>query len=144
MHYVIYVSQAVKPMSNADLESLLSFSRTRNTDKGITGLLIYRRAQESGSGHFIQMLEGDETEVRALYDRIRRDPRHHTILLLREGEIAGRMFSEWAMGFKNVDDELLARLPGHARIGEGSFDPARFQHSNDEALSLLRFFHDAR
>ena len=53
------------------------------------------------------------------------------------------MFSEWAMAFKNVDDSTLAGLPGHARVGATSFDPAVFQHSNDEALKLLKFFHDA-
>lgn len=63
---------------------------------------------------------------------------------LSEGEIEGRMFSDWAMGFKNVDDALFAGLPGHARISEASFEPAAFQHSNDEALKLLKFFHDAR
>jgi NAD/NADP transhydrogenase beta subunit len=51
--------------------------------------------------------------------------------------------SEWAMGFKNVDDAIFAGLPGHARIGEASFDPAAFLHSNVEALGLLKFFHDA-
>ena len=143
MHYVIYVSQADKPMDAAELESLLAFSRAKNTEKGITGILIYRYSRDAGSGHFIQMLEGDEREVRALYEKISHDKRHHTVMLLGEGEIAGRMFSEWAMGFKNVDDTLFAGLPGHARIGEASFDPAAFQHSNDEALKLLKFFHDA-
>ncbi len=57
--------------------------------------------------------------------------------------LKARMFSEWAMGFKNVDDALFAGLPGHARIGEASFEAAAFQHSNVEALKLLKFFHDA-
>jgi len=143
MHYVIYVSQAKKPMTAPELESLLSFSRQKNAEKDITGMLIYRYSKDAGSGHFIQMLEGDEREVRALYEKIGRDKRHHTVLVLGEGEIAQRMFSEWAMAFKNVDDTLFAGLPGHARIGEASFDPAAFQHSNDEALKLLKFFHDA-
>ena len=144
MHYVIYVSQANQPMDAAALESLLSFSRTKNTEKSITGLLIYRYSPSADSGHFIQMLEGDKAEVRALYEKISHDPRHHTVLLLREGEIPARMFSDWAMGFKNVDDTLFAQLPGHARIGADTFDPAAFQHSNDEAIGLLKFFHDAR
>ena len=143
MHYVIYVSAAVKPMDAAELEALLSFSREHNTAKGLTGMLIYRYSRDDDSGYFIQMLEGDEREVRALYDRIRRDKRHHTILTLAEGESDERMFSEWAMGFKNVDDAMFAALPGHARIGAASFDPAAFQHSNAEALKLLKFFHDA-
>ncbi len=144
MHYLIYVSQAKKPMDAAVLESLLSLSREKNAAKGITGLLIYRYSADADKGYFIQMLEGDEREVRALYEKIKRDPRHHTILPLGEGEIEGRMFSDWAMGLKNVDDALFAGLPGHARIGEASFDPAVFQHSNVEALKLLKFFHDAR
>ena len=60
MHYVIYVSQARKPMDAAELESLLSFSREKNAEKDITGMLIYRHATEAGSGHFIQMVEGDK------------------------------------------------------------------------------------
>ena len=144
MHYLIYVSQATKPMDPAALESLLTLSREKNIAKGLTGMLIYRYSTVDDRGYFIQMLEGDERDVRALYEKIKRDKRHHTILPLGEGEIEGRMFSDWAMGFKNVDDALFAGLPGHARIGEASFEPAAFQHSNVEALKLLKFFHDAR
>lgn len=143
MHYIIYVSQAKKPMDTAALEALLSLSRQWNTAQGLTGMLIYRYSTDAENGYFIQMLEGGEREVRALYEKIRRDKRHHTVLTLGEGEIDARMFSEWAMGFKNVDDTLFAGLPGHARIGEASFDPAAFQNSNVEALKLLKFFHDA-
>lgn len=143
MYYMIYVSQARKPMDAAELEVLLSHSRKWNTAKGLTGLLIYRYSTEAESGHFIQMLEGDEREVRALFEKIKRDKRHHTILTLGSGEMESRMFSEWAMGFKNVDDALFSGLPGYARMGEASFDPAAFQQSNAAALDLLKFFHDA-
>lgn len=143
MHYIIYVSQAKRPMDAAALESLLSLSREWNASQGLTGMLIYRYSSDGDNGYFIQMLEGGERDVRSLYERIRRDKRHHTVLTLGEGEIEARMFNEWAMGFKNVDDALFAGLPGHARIGEASFDPAAFRHSNVEALKLLKFFHDA-
>lgn len=143
MHYIIYVSQAKKPMGAAALESLLSQSRQWNTSQGLTGMLIYRYSIDSDSGYFMQMLEGGEDDVRTLFEKIRRDKRHHTVLTLSEGDIEARMFSEWAMGFKNVDDALFAGLPGHARIGEASFNPSAFQYSNVEALNLLKFFHDA-
>ena len=143
MHYIIYVSQAKRPMDGAALEALLLQSRAWNTSQGLTGMLIYRYSADANQGYFIQMLEGGAREVQAVYDRIRHDKRHHTVLTLGEGEIDARMFSDWAMGFKNVDDALFARLPGHARIGEASFEPAAFQHSNVEALKLLKFFHDA-
>jgi hypothetical protein len=143
MHYIIYVSQAKKPMDAAELEALLSVSREWNTSQCLTGMLIYRYSEDADTGYFMQMLEGGKSEVRTIFEKIRRDKRHHTVLTLGEGEIDARMFSEWAMGFKNVDDALFAGLPGHARIGEASFDPAAFQHSNIEALKLLKFFHDA-
>ena len=143
MHYIIYVSQAKRPMDAAALEDLLSLSRKWNTFQGLTGMLIYRYSADADRGYFIQMLEGGASEVRTLYDKIRRDKRHHTVLTLGEGEIESRMFSEWAMGFKNVDDTMFSGLPGHARIGDSSFEPTAFQHSNDEALKLLKFFHDA-
>lgn len=143
MHYIIYVSQAKRPMDAAALEDLLSLSRKWNTLQGLTGMLIYRYSADADRGYFIQMLEGGASEVRTLYDKIRRDKRHHTVLTLGEGEIESRMFSEWAMGFKNVDDTMFSGLPGHARIGDSSFEPTAFQHSNDEALKLLKFFHDA-
>ena len=143
MHYIVYVIQAKKPMDAATLESLLSSSRSWNTKQGLTGMLIYRYSEDADRGYFIQMLEGGQSEVRALFEKIRRDKRHHTVLTLAEGEIDTRMFSDWAMGFKNVDDALFAGLPGHARIGEASFEPAAFQNSNAEALKLLKFFHDA-
>lgn len=143
MHYMIYVSQAKKPMNAVELEQLLLKSRVWNASKSLSGLLIYRYSDEADRGHFIQMLEGEESEVVALYDKIRRDKRHHTILTLSKGNIENRMFSEWAMGFKNIDDVMLAKLPGHARIGDDSFNPAAFQQSNEEALKLLKFFHSA-
>lgn len=143
MHYVIYVSQATRPLNDPALEALLLKSREWNSSQGLTGLLIYRYSLDADKGYFIQMLEGGEREVHTLYDKIRHDKRHHTVLTLGEGEIESRMFSDWAMGFKNVDDALFDGLPGHARIGEASFDATAFQHSNVEALKLLKFFHEA-
>ena len=63
------------------------------------------------------------------------------------GDIIGRIERKGltivALELKNVDDALLAGLPGHARLGDASFDPAAFRNSNVEALNLLKFFHDA-
>ena len=143
MYYMIYVSQAKKPMDKAELEQLLSHSRKWNTTKALTGLLIYRYSAENDSGHFIQMLEGEKETVRALYDKIKSDKRHHTVLVLNDGTMENRMFNDWAMGFKDIDDATFAGLPGHARIGDASFDPAAFQQSNEEALKFLNFFHSA-
>jgi hypothetical protein len=143
MYHLVYVSQAARPMDKAELEAILVPSRAANTRLGITGLLVYRYSSDTDSGHFIQVLEGERSAVRALYDKIVRDSRHHTKIVLGEGEMPARMFAEWSMGFKNVDDTLFATLPGHARLGTASFDPAQFQNSNRSALDLLKFFYEA-
>lgn len=143
MYYLVYVSQARKPMDDATLEAILKVSRDYNSRKEVTGLLIYRYSPDTNSGHFIQMLEGEERSVRALYEKICRDKRHHTKIVLGQGEMPARMFREWAMGFKNIDDKLLAKLPGYARLGEKSFDPNKFSNSNHSALDLLQFFYEA-
>jgi DNA polymerase II small subunit/DNA polymerase delta subunit B len=143
MHYLVYVSQATKPMDDAELEAILDVSRKYNSEQNVTGLLIYRYSPDTKSGHFIQMLEGDKQRVRALYDKIKRDKRHHTKIVLSEGEIPDRLFGEWAMGFKNVDDKLLANLPGYVRLGEASFDVKAFSNSDTSALEFLKFFYDA-
>lgn len=143
MHYLVYVSQAVKPMSVADLDAILAQSRANNPALGVTGLLLYRYSPDTDSGHFIQCLEGEEAAVRTLYETIARDRRHHTKLVLDRGEAAARMFGDWAMGFKNIDDRALAAAPGFARIGEASFAPERFQQPHGKALELLKIFFDA-
>lgn len=143
MFYMIYVSQAKKPMDSFELEQLLIKSRSWNSSKSLTGLLLYRYSLEGKSGHFIQMLEGDKNEVEFIYEKIRVDKRHHTVLVLSAGTSEGRMFSEWAMGFKNIDDHAFERLPGYARVGEETFNIAKFQQSNAEGLKLLKLFHGA-
>jgi hypothetical protein len=130
-------------MDNAALEAILEASRKYNSGRDITGLLIYRYSPDTKSGHFIQMLEGEEQGVRTLYDKICRDQRHHTKIVLGQGEIPARMFQGWAMGFKNIDDKLLTQLPGYARVGETSFNPKEFSNSNQRALELLKFFCEA-
>ncbi len=143
MHYIVYVSQAEKPMTEAEIEEILTRSRDNNAKAGITGLLVYRYAPDTDSGHFMQMLEGEEPAVRKLYERIVEDPRHHTKIVLEEGDSPGRMFGAWSMGFKNINDKHLKNVPGYARLGEHSFDPEQFSASNPSALVLLRFFYDA-
>jgi hypothetical protein len=53
-------------------------------------------------GRFIQVLEGDRTEVDGVYSRILKDNRHQDLIVLQEDFTASRHFENWAMGFKNT------------------------------------------
>jgi len=101
---VIYESQASRPFSEADVEALLTSSRASNTRKGITGILLYRH------GTFTQVLEGEETAVRALLEKIRRDPRHRNFSIRLEQVIENRSFPNWSMAYSRRElSEFLTR-----------------------------------
>lgn len=98
MKQLIYVSAATVPIDFLGLEQIKAVSVERNTQVGVTGLLLY------GGGNFVQVLEGDDLAVDETMARIRIDPRHHQIYVVSDVAVAQREFSRWQMGFKCVDD----------------------------------------
>ncbi len=97
----IYVSGASRPMSNADLQDILTTSRRNNLRDGITGILMWADPM------FLQIHEGEACLVENLVARIRRDSRHRHVMALSEQTTDQRLFSDWSMGFKEPD-------PAHA------------------------------
>jgi hypothetical protein len=143
MNYIIYVSTAVKPMSDAELADILAASRKNNVSRGVTGLLIYRYSKEENMGCFIQLLEGDKAAVMDTYHHIVKDSRHHSKIIIEEGQTEGRQFPDWAMGFKNIDAVDLRAVPGFTNLGKDSFDSDYFKNSSRTARETLEFFYDA-
>lgn len=109
MFHIIYISYAVTPFSQSELEDLLVKSRKHNLEVGITGILFYR------NDNFLQLIEGEEAAVKALYASIRRDKRHRAVTTLFEETIAEREFADWSMAFRDLN-----RNPG--QIPEGFND----------------------
>ena len=99
---IIYSSQATYDLSPEELVELLAKARERNTESGLTGMLLY--CSES----FMQMLEGDASAIEATYRRIKADDRHTNLRLLLDVEAGAPLFPDWTMGFEHVDDEQLA------------------------------------
>ena len=108
LHHLVYQSYATVPVGEAELTRLLAQSRAYNATHGITGLLLYN------DGRFVQLLEGSEAAVRAVFARIIRDPRHAGVVALADGPAAHRLFTEWSMAFRAVDRAALAALTGYA------------------------------
>ena len=71
--------------------------RRHNSHHRISGLLLHAH------GQLMQLLEGPETPIRALYARIERDPRHCAVVLVSAGPVAGREFPDWVMGLASTD-----------------------------------------
>jgi hypothetical protein len=110
---VIYASRAVQDFDEVDLLHLLAQARSRNAANGVTGMLVY------SSRSFLQLFEGDDRGVEAIWDRIRLDDRHTDLRVLHDGPVEHRSFSDWTMGFEHpADSELEESLPGYrASVG---------------------------
>ncbi len=72
------------------MESLLQKSRKNNSSIEVTGLLI------SYQGLFIQYLEGEDATVDDLYEKIRTDPRHRSVIeISSDWKIASSATGPW-------------------------------------------------
>ncbi|SEQ38542.1 Sensors of blue-light using FAD [Solimonas aquatica] len=105
--HCIYTSAARSPaFGRKELDELLKVCRTNNQAHGVTGMLLFEK------GSFFQILEGERSQVEALFDKIATDPRHVRINKLIVERIAQRDFGEWTMGHGEISALDLLRIPG--------------------------------
>jgi len=104
LHELIYTSFATHEMDENDLTSLLEQSREKNIRQNITGILVYYKRG------FIQLFEGEKSDIFSLYETICKDERNQQNQLLWDGEIKERSFTDWSMAFlsdKDIDQTKL-------------------------------------
>lgn len=107
LHQIIWISEAAKDYTNAELLALLAHSRANNVAQGVTGLLLYHQ------GSFMQFMEGETEVVNAIYEkRILKSKRHQHVTLLLQRDIPERNFANWSMGFMTADSHLANTVPG--------------------------------
>ena len=108
MIHLIYVSSATQELGEDELLALLESARVRNTERNVTGMLLY------SGGNFFQVLEGLEADVMAVYTAIERDPRHHDIIEILREPIDKRDFPDWSMGFRHLTEEDESQFRGYS------------------------------
>jgi hypothetical protein len=128
MFSLVYISSTVRTLSASELGDLLEQSHKNNAALNVTGMLLYK------DGNVMQVLEGEEPVVRALYAKIGRDPRHRGLLTLHQAPIAARQFQDWSMGFRDLKSAETLAMPGYSEFmnvaltgAELSSDPTRCQ-----------------
>lgn len=107
MYQLVYVSSAAPGPEPIDLDAILTVSRRNNRAAGLTGMLY------ADPRRFLQVLEGEEVEVLATFERIKSDPRHRAVVVLSRRQIAAREFGAWEMAHAapgHDADALLARV----------------------------------
>lgn len=112
---LVYVSAAARALDDADLEAIARTSERNNQALGLTGLLLF------GGSNFHAVLEGASRRVLARMERIIIDPRHRSLRILREEEIAAARFANWSFGhvprpagLRGATDDLEAFILGLA------------------------------
>ena len=98
LYQVIYISMATKMMSEQNIERILDQATKNNLKTDITGILLYK------SGLFMQYLEGTRIAVKNLYLKIKSDHRHTSLIKMHEKPIVERVFKNWAMEFRHLND----------------------------------------
>jgi blue light- and temperature-responsive anti-repressor len=134
--HIIYSSAAHADFSTAQLLDLLASSRSKNLKLEITGMLLHIE------GSFLQVIEGREGDIDALFETISADPRHRNIITIIRESIARRSFSDWSMGFADITRADLENADGFADFfadasAVQSLVPGRAQ-------KLLKAFKDGR
>lgn len=136
LYHIIYASRATKEFTKEELLQLLDVAKENNKLVDVTGMLLYCE------GSFLQLIEGELAQLKKLYNRIEKDPRHDNTTRIVEEPIEERRFDNWSMGFKGISkDEFLSI--------EGLNDFYRFNRcltalDEGRAKTVLQAFSDGR
>ena len=81
----------------SELEDIETGSREWNARNDVTGFMIYNGT------HFLQLIEGAETVIDDLVDRVRQDPRHTGFEIRDRQKVDRRSFPGWPLEVVRVN-----------------------------------------
>ena len=107
-----YTSLARLDLEATELESIHRTALQLNALEGITGLLVFNGT------HFLQIIEGAQSAIGDLVERLRRDPRHSGFEIRDQHQVEARSFPDWSMELVRVSasyfparETIVERLP---------------------------------
>ena len=117
-----YTSLASLDLRAADLEDIHHAAIELNALDGVTGMLVFNGT------HFLQIIEGAQSAIDELVERLRRDQRHSGLEIRDERRIEARSFPGWSMELVQVSASYFeARETIRDRIPESVDDTIREQ-----------------
>lgn len=123
-----YISTPRDGFDANDLKHLWITCLEANTEYAITGGMVFLGNQ------FFQTIEGAEPDVRALWDRIRADPRHHDLEVIMECDPPSRSFRNAPM--KVINGTEVPWM--HRRFGRAGLRGASLQELSRTIFRLAR------
>ncbi|MEA3207579.1 MAG: hypothetical protein QOE70_636 [Chthoniobacter sp.] len=138
MFSLAYVSSAIHEFTKSELLDLMSKAAANNSQRGLTGMLLHK------DGNFMQVLEGEEGTVRAIYSKIADDRRHRGLLILLQGHQPDRMFPAWSMTFRDLNSPEVAGTPGYSEFLNSPLTGKEFFPDSSRCQKLLMTFARSR
>jgi hypothetical protein len=133
LHQLMYMS-TLSDKNESYLRSILEACMQSNKLAEVTGMLLYQ------DGRIMQVLEGEEVVIKALYEKIQKDKRHHDVFLLDEFPIGNRSFPNWSMGFRNINAYELSKFPHYASFFQCTADELASRSQAGVAQQILTAF----
>lgn len=132
--HLIYISSAVTEPNDTELDAILESAVRHNKQQNITGMLLY------AGGKFLQIIEGEKTDIDEAFNRIEQDSRHQNIIVLERAEIPMRSFEQWHMGFHRLTANDAIERPGFAPFFEKGFNAEKINARSGLAMDILLSF----
>ena len=115
------------------LTDILRSAQRNNKPRNVTGALLF------DDEYFVQALEGEEADVKAIFDKICKDDRHFQITCIEKTAVKARIFGNWWMAGLLKSGKTAALFEPYQR--DGRFDPSKM--TADEILSLMQALTEA-
>jgi len=121
---LLYVSKPVGPITTFVTTSILEASSRNNKKTDITGVLC------QGSGLYLQVIEGQRSDISALLSQIMADTRHKNVVIISMEEIEQRRYGQWSMALVqlSMDDPMV-------QMAHPEFDP--YAASGSDVIKIL-------
>jgi hypothetical protein len=133
---IIYISRSTFTRSakssgiEPNVGRILQKSRSNNQKNGLVGVLYF------GDDCFFQCLEGEQQAVETLFAKLEQDTRHKDIKIISRRNIDALTFTEWAMKYVPLDNEMNQLLK---KFGYDKFDPYIFNDNMTEVVMRLLY-----
>ena len=133
LYRIVFVSTATEPLSPRRARKLVIAATRNNRALGVTGMLLYANER------FLGTLEGPESAVQLIYERVQNDYRHKNVDMLRFESITERLFEDWRVSLRNfaVDSAIL---PFISPFMSAEFDTSEYLETpNDVHRAMIAF-----
>lgn len=131
---LIYASSVSEGLSVMEIKALVEKAQISNKALSITGFLC------ANSRYFLQCIEGEAVVIDALFKKISKDSRHHSITIIKKRKVESQQFKAWNMGA--VLDIDRHRNIVDAFFPDGVFNPSVL--SEHSSLELMYQFSQIR